>query len=874
VRLIRRVLSFVRSRDRDLREEIESHLAEAAEEYARRGLSPIDSMAAARRDFGGVLQARDAHRDLRRGSFVNELDKCMRDMRHALRDIRRHWRFYLLTSCVLGIGVGATATMLALMHFVLLRPPAGVVDPSRLVVVPTPDGQFTDYAALRSRLHSLDLAAYRRRAVSIGTGRTAYEGVIECVTSDYFGVLGSTAASGRLLGGADAGTRAGSAAVISPSLQSRRFAGAVDVLGQPLAMGGKTFTVVGVAQPAFTGLRLDAPDAWISLEGSPDVCTSHGSLVGGSASVTTIGRIRSAFTRQQAAAEASTFSPSSGSSTRVGPGHAYIELESVEQARVASVRGLVRVLWWLTAGAVCLLLIVCSNVAGLVHLRLLERRRDFAVQLQLGATRLRLCRELAAEQLQVVAAAAFIGLLTAWWLTRMATTYLPFSVPVALDLRAFLAITGLAAVAAIVSSIVPVCNTARLGIGAVLRQNQTTSTARSIAANALLVVQATVAFALIGVGVLMLRSVSLMWSQTGYDINNIVAISVDLQRSGYRPDAEVMRFFQDLRSRVERVPGVERTGLSSSGILGGPPDQVFIGLRSGPGGAQGYAGMAAPEAQAVSPDYFSTVGTRLLSGRSFGALDNDTSRAVTIVDAELAKQYWPRGDAVGNCAYLGHQPGCVEVVGITESRRYKWLRVTSPEVFVPLAQAGRYRFSYLHPRVVLARTSGDPERLIGRITEAVYSSDAETPAIQIGSLSTFAGDQARSTRLAAQLLGVFGFSGALMAAVGLYAILAFAARRRGREMAVRVALGAPRAAVVVALCKSTMLLVAAGCVAGTVIVFIAAHLLKWLTFGIAPLDPPTVVVSAAILLGAALAGGTVPSYRILHASPALLLKHD
>jgi hypothetical protein len=371
----------------------------------------------------------------------------------------------------------------------------------------------------------------------------------------------------------------------------------------------------------------------------------------------------------------------------------------------------------------------------------------------------------------------------------------------------------------------------------------------------------------------MIRSMMNLWRNAGYDLDNIVSITLDASRIGYRSDQDIHKIFKLLLERSRQVPGVEGATLSSGDLLRAMRSDVAVGVRSRAGLSPAMPGLPLPILHAVSSNYFVTVGTRVEQGRAFSAADTATSRSVMIVDATLARALWPGMNPVGQCAFFSRHAECVEVVGVAQSRRHQMLTNARPEVFIPLTQGHRYRFSSVVPRSLFVRLENPPQTVtVTRLAAAVRGVVPNLPAITVQRLEDLANVQARAFRLGSSIFALLGMFAIAMSGVGVFGALAFTVRRHTREIGIRMALGARRRAVIAAVCGKVCWAVATGVILGIILVVVIADFARLLLFGVEPLDPVAMVCAAIVLLSAAVSGAIVPAIRAATIDPSSALR--
>ena len=769
----------------------------------------------------------------------------------------------------LSTGVGVSAAMFNLVDVLLFRPPAHVINPDRLVEVPSVSN-FVRYRRLQRQTQSLELAAHTRMPVMIGLGRGPDVPVMraKCVSGNYFQVLGVRPIVGRGFSDGMTPTDASRPVVLSHGLWKRLFSGASNVIGATLELGATGHTIVGVAPANFTGVQLEPVDVWLTLTHSPELCSFSGQNLLSSSSVggwlSTIGRVRDPFTLEQAAAEVAA-TDRQPFATAASPGAAVRPLASSKRARLAQDG---RMALWLAGGALLVLLIACANVAVLLALRAFDRRLEIAIRIQLGATRRRVFLSLFVENLALALLCIGTAVLIGMWVDVSLRAFFPTLPDGRINLRSLRIVAGFALFAGVVGGIVPAVQITRSNASLLLRGGHQVIGGGSRTRSVLLVLQ--LAFAqllLVGSG-LFVRSVHNLLTDAGYDIEPIIVATVELERQGYSvPDAwaRIDTFVERARS----IPAVVSVGVSSHTLLNSGGMTVAVAIRSS---LAPRDGLLAQSMNAVTPDYFATLGTHIRRGRAFTAADDGRARPVVIVDQGLAADEWPGQDPLGRCAYIGNRQDCAEIVGIIEPRRSTFLSREQMEFFVPAAHAAPYKLHTV-PRTLLIRTSGAPVReVIPAIAGALQSVVPEVPRANVRPLLDLADEATKSWRLGARLFTLYGVAAVIMAGVGLYAALALMVRQRTTEIAVRMALGATPAAVMGLVVRHVGALVASGWALGMLLIVLIGRFIEGLLFEVKPAEPGVLAWVTLLLCGVAVLGALLPAVRAARLNPTEALR--
>ena len=526
---------------------------------------------------------------------------------------------------------------------------------------------------------------------------------------------------------------------------------------------------------------------------------------------------------------------------------------------------------WLAGGALLVLLIACANVAVLLALRAFERRLEIAIRIQLGATRMRVFLLLFVENLALALLCIGTAIVVGMWVDTALRAFFPTLPDARINLRSMKIVAGFAVFAGVVSGIVPAVQIARSNASLLLRSGHQVIGGGCRTRNALIVLQ--LAFAqllLLGSG-LFVRSVHNLVTGAGYDIQPIIVATVELERQGYSiPDAwsKIDTFVERARS----IPAVVSVGVSSDTLLNSGGMTVAVSIRSSLVPRDSPSLGETQSMNAVTPDYFATLGTRIRRGRALTAADDASARPVVIVDQGLAAAEWPGQDPLGRCAYIGSRKDCAEIVGIAEPRRSTFLSRVRKEFFVPAAQAAPYDL-HTFPRTLFIRTAGAPVRdIIPTIVGVLQSVVPEVPKTSVRPLLDLADEGTKSWRLGARLFSLYGVAAVIMAGVGLYAALALMVRQRTTEIAVRMALGATPGAVMRLVIRHVGALLTSGWVLGMLLILLVGRFIERLLFEVRPTEPGVLAWVTLLLCGVAAFGALLPAMRAARLNPTEALR--
>lgn len=803
----------------------------------------------------------------------------LQDLRFAVRQLRRDPGATVVAVLALAIGIGANSAVFGLAEQVLFPPFAGR-QPSRLAAIYTSgihdagysSSSYTDYRFYRrhSRAFSKICAFVRVRAAwTHGGAAELPEG--ELVSANYFQTLGVRPARGRWFGAAD---RASPAVVVSWRFWRRELNAAP--IGHALTLGGRLFTVIGVAPRGFEGVQLNwgaPPDFWLPMSAEPLILRADLLNVPDARFCLMVGRLRRGVTLRQAAGEMRLLA---SQARRLHPAADRSRTAVVlpfDQGRIwpswrAKIQAMV---WVLGIFAALVLLVACADAAHLMLARGAAREGELGVRLALGAGRGRIMRQLLTESALIAAAGAAAGLMLAVWLGAWLSSFrtlftVPLALrPTALDWRVFAFAAALAAAAVAAFGLLPALRAARLDVNASLRQGtggRSFGGRRRWLRHPLFVAVVAIAFlAVAGAAVLLHTLRRLEAANSGFQSRHVLTVNVETYTVGWNA-ARRERFYRRLLHGVGATAGVRAAALAFDVPL--TPITFWRPVRRRAAGR-----WRAIPANLVSPGYFHTLRIPLLRGRDFAASDGPEAPPVVIVNRTMARSFWPHGNAVGSRIWVQGQGKPARVVGVVaDVQQHNAWQAAKSAVYQPMAQASP------HSCHLLALTRGSALALLPAIRRRVAALDPQVPVYGATTMRRIAADAMAEPRMAASLVSLFGVMVLLLAAAGIYGVMAQSVERRMREVGVRMAVGATRGDILSLVLRHGLALAAAGIAVGLGATWVMNQALAGLAFGVTGAGAGTLAVVAALIVGVAIASCYLPARRAAAADPGQLLRRD
>jgi predicted permease len=884
----------------DIDDELRFHFESRAADLRALGVPADEVSRRIAEEFGDERATRErlleiGHRRETKRARMLWWDAAWSDLRYALRGLRTNALLTVTIIATLAIGIGATAAMYGVMRRLLLALPPHVAQPEALGKVyfratPKDDAPYVldrfsypFYEQLHGRMRTLSgVGAYLNEGVVVGSGRDAQAVRSTMTSAGFWRTLGVAPVAGRLIADDESHPAHGARVVVlSHAFWQLRYAGDHGAVGQTLLVNGRPYRIVGVTPRGFRGVELYPTDVWLPLfayeDGSGEAVTWHTDT--DTRWLSYVVRLGPGVTRAQAEADASaqfrahaddiarSAQPESFDPTNI---HLPALTGGLDDRMTRRPEATVSV--WLVGVAGLLLAIASANVAGLLLLRALRRRREIAVRLALGMSRRRLAALLFIESglLAALGAAASI-LVVVWgraWVDRVMLSSLSGERP-GFDWPMLGIAAACTVSTAIVTGLVPLLQI-RGTITAGLREGgQYGSARRSWMHRGLLVGQTALSTVLlVGAGLFLSSLHRISSLDLGMDVQNVLAVSVDFTGTD-RPVRDQMAFFERALDRVRALPGAQAASVAMQAPLRG----ARAGSFKLPGAAKPVFDRsgAAPWMNFVSDGFFDATGMRIVRGRGFTSSDR-TGPPVMIVNEGLAALAWPGQSGIGECVFADEGPKnvCTTVVGIVaNARSFRLVEENHPWLYLPLAPDEGDR------RVLLVRVApGDADRMTGTVRRAVQELESNVPYVGVSVLGDMLNPDMRPWRMGATLFTAFGILAAMLAALGLYSAVAYAVTQRTREIGVRMAVGAVAGDVMRLIVADGLRIAIVGVTLGLIIAVSASGRLRDLLFETSPRDPIVLAIVGGGLIALAVLASLAPARRASGVNPATALRGD
>jgi putative ABC transport system permease protein len=803
----------------------------------------------------------------------------LHDLRYALRGLRKDIGFSAVAVLTLALGIGANTAIFTVVNAVLLRP-LPYPQSDRLLLLyntnlkrATGRGPFSlmRLNQLRSEAQSFSkLAGFCSETFNL-TGVDQPEQLQAArVSFDYLDTLGVHPILGRDFLPEEDHEGAKPVVILSYGLWQRRFGGSPSIVGSSLTLDSQAFTIIGVLPPG-----LDQPAPRLDLLATNLVAFNaftREQIRLGAGYISVIARLKQDISSQQAQAELdilnSRYLQQNAGMVDADP-DALLMASPLRGILVANVKPALLVL---CAAIGAVLLIACANVASLLMARSTGRRKEFAVRAALGAGRGDLIRQLLAESLVLSSTSGVLGLALAFALTRMAGRIDQLNLPRAGEIHIDWQTLGftllMSIVTAVIFGLIPSLQASKPDVNVILRESgrgAAGSLRRSKTRGLLVIGQVAISMILLIAASLLMRSfLALQHVDPGFDPRNVLTMQVTLPNAKYPSNPQKNAFFREVLRHISTTPGVSSSGASLSLPLGGSvlvPFQV-VGAAVLPFGKRPLAYW-----QCVTPDYFQTFRVRLVRGRFFTEHDNESSSGAAIVNETLARHFWPNQDPIGKQLIVARAELHEEVVGVVADVKTSTLDSDAgSELYSPYAQRP-------WPGMALAvKTSGNPMSLASAVRKQIAEVDGDLPVTAVRSMQDIVSDSFGQRQITLWLLGAFAAAALVLAAIGIYGLLAYSVEQRRQEMGIRRALGAQPRDILRLVLGEGLGLTLAGIAAGLAGAYAISRALAALLFQVSPTDPVVFAGMALLFVAVALVAGYLPARRALDVDPVIAIR--
>jgi len=884
---------------RDVDAEVALHLELRIEQLVRQGLTREAARQEAERRFGSMEKFRPslqqtAHRRDRRMLLRDWIDSVLQDAGYALRGLRREPAFTGFAVVTLALGLGANAAMYGVVDRLLLRGPDHVKDPDRVVrfttTVTRPSIGDVTYAAagyvlydnLRTAARAFEgVAAYQAGgSLPLGKGRDVRMVRAGAATADFFPLLGVRPVRGRFfLPDEDDTASPAHVVILGDALWRSQFGGDPATIGRTITLNGAAHTVVGIAPRGFTGVELGRVDVWIPMSLASQNVTTNWPRSWTAQWLYIIGRIKRGVSLAAASEDATRTHRMTydGSPTRLiaKARIAATPLRFTHQGKESTELSVAR---WLIGVTLVVLLIACSNVANLLLARAIRRRAEVGVRMALGAGRARLARLFVTESLVIAALGGVASLVVASLIAIMVRQSLltniewpssPISTRVLLMSFVVTLLVGL------IVGIAPAAQAAGGSLQQAIQRGR--AHGRRLRAGAWpTILQATLtASLLIGAGLFVRSLHRARTIPLGVDSERILVASVYWSGEGEESVDEMVtaraRRAGVMQRALDRL--LERSEVEGAAIAVGSPFGNAFGVDLFVPGYDSLPrlGGGGPYISAVTAEYFTTVGTKLLRGRTFTAGEGAGTVRVTIVNQTMATTLWPNQDPLTKCMRIGADTApCAQVVGVVEAaRRFELREVPAMQYYIPLGQEVGFGGS-----VLMIRPRGTPRSFSATATRILGETDASVARVETWPLREKIDPLLRPWKLGATVFSLGGVLALLVAALGLYSVMSYSVAQRTHEIGVRIALGARVPTIVGMVVRQGVTMAAVGVAGGIAVAVAAGGRLQGLLFDTSPRDVTIIGVASIVLLAAAVAASVWPALRAGRVDPIRALKSD
>ncbi|HSB12386.1 MAG TPA: ABC transporter permease [Blastocatellia bacterium] len=819
------------------------------------------------------------------------METLIQDVRYGSRLLIKRPGFTLVAVLALALGIGANSAIFSVVNGVVLQA-LPYKDPDRLMMVwnrrPLFQGQAgspefpvsaADFIDWRDRNRSFEqIAAFHTQPMNLtASGEPESLGGVRASAS-LFPLLGVEAKLGRTFAPGEDQPGAGRVVLISYGLWERRFGSDPDIVGQQINLNDEPYTVIGVMPRGFQFPRKGELPAGFQFPRQADLYTPLAWTPAQAANrgrdyLAVVARLQPDVTVTQAQVEMDGIAEQLKQQYPQNNAKKEVFIVSLHQQAVGKVRAALLVL----LGAVAfVLLIACANVANLLLARAASRQKEIAIRTALGASRIRIIRQMLTESVLLSLAGGVFGLLLSLWgidvLLAISPSNLPRVDSISVDARVLAFTFVISLITGIVFGLAPAVQASKPDLGDALKEGGRASSVgfrhnrfRSV----LIVSEVALALVLlVGAGLMIRSFVRLLNVDTGLDSNNVLTVDVGLPRGKFTGQQQVA-FFQQTIERLQNLPGVESAGAVYPLPLSGAEEGMGFGIE-GRQAPTGEAFNAGP--RWVSPDYFKAMRISVVAGREFTDRDTSDAPRVVVINEAMSRRYWLDEDPLGKrIAFDGTNagPNWRQIIGVVRDVRHTSLdSAPKPEIYIPFPQFPSFFMT------LVVRTTGDPLSLVGAIRGEVLAIDKNQPISNVHTMEQLVSDSVAQRRFNMLLLGVFGAVALVLSAVGIYGVMSYSVAQRTHELGVRMALGAQTSNLVALVVRQGMVLALFGVGVGLAAAFALTRLMSSLLYGVSTTDPLTYSLIGLLLAGVALLACYLPARRATKVDPMVALRYE
>jgi putative ABC transport system permease protein len=805
------------------------------------------------------------------------MDRLIQDLRFGIRTLVKNPGFTAVAVIALALGIGANTAIFSVVNAVLLRP-LPFRDPDRLVALKTVNlksgeksfgnaspAEFVDWRAQSKSFERMAIESGGSVTLTGGEQPELFTGAR--VSDDYFAMFGVSPMLGRTFLPEEFRSAGSPAIILSHRLWQRRFAGDPNMVGQTLALDGKPSTIIGVMPPEFK--QPDYAEVWMPLDADSSEMQLRGARY-----FVAMARLKPGLTLAEAQAEMSAVAADLERQHPESNADLSVRVFSLHERVVGDFRPALLVL----LGAVgFVLLIACADVASLLLSRASARQKEIAIRAALGASRLRIIRQLLTESILLATIGGAAGLMIGFWGVRAIVALIPEAMrfprlaEIGIDARVLAFTVAVSLITGAVFGLIPGLQASKPDLQESLKEGTRSATGGLWAqkTRSLLVVSeiALAMLLLVGAGLLIRSFVSLQKTQLGFNAENLLTIGINASPQKYPQAQKRAAYFKQFLERLETLPGVESVALSSSLPLSF--NLVF------PFSVEGRAANPADAPQAsyssISPNYFRTLGIALRAGREFTEQDNKEAPSVAIINETMARRFFDGEDPIGRRIKIDYlnRPTSFEIVGVVGDTKQSG-PADQPGVGIYVSYFQYPWFSSL----LVVRSATDAASLALPAQKAIWSLEKDRPLTHVKTMDELLSESIAQPRLYVYLLGAFAFVALALAIVGVYGVMSYSVGQRTREIGIRMALGAQASDVLRLVVGQGMILISIGVGAGLVTAFALTRAMSSLLYGIGPTDPVTFFAVALILAGVALGACLVPALRAARVDPGVALRYE